>query len=222
MSEFSFQKNIFVTPTPAGAYFASSFPDSNPARNLLSGLMLEAQTQPLTQQRLQELLNSDDSDSNLELLGRAQNLKWLEGEPEARSGPSGDMDQEVPELLAQLSDTGSALLADADGFYLARSGIAHETAEELSALSADVASLHTRHKGLLANNLGMGSSAWALVDAAGNSRVGIWPIWVAEHRFALVLMGEPRLNQPAYRDLVWALWRRYGVQQQVESEACVS
>ena len=102
------------------------------------------------------------------------------------------------------------MLADRQGFYLGTAGFTHETAEELSALSADLASLHQRHSGLLANNLGIGSGAWGVIDAAGNSQVGFWPLYVGEQRFALVLAGVPRMNQQALVNLIWILNQRYG------------
>lgn len=207
MYEFRLLDNVYVAATPAGAYHATSYPDAEPARKLLTRLLQSDQTQPLAPDQLRELL--DDEEQALELVYRAQSVGWIEGEAAPRTGPDFDMETDIPPLLGQLSGSGKALLADADGFYLARSGINHETAEELSALSADVATLQNRHRGLLDNNLRTGSSAWSVVDAAGHTRVGIWPLWVGEHRFALSVIGQPRLNQPAYRDLVWALFRRY-------------
>jgi len=60
--------------------------------------------------------------------------------------------------------------------------------------------------------MGLETSAWALVDAAGNSRVGFWPLYVGKQRFVLVLGGVPRLNQPALTELIWALSKRYAVE----------
>jgi hypothetical protein len=43
------------------------------------------------------------------------------------------------------------LLADDQGFYLACNGYAHEVAEEISALSAEISMVHARRTGLLIN-----------------------------------------------------------------------
>ena len=212
MSEIHLQEGVHVSVTPAGAYFAVSSPDLDPARILLTGLLIDPESRLMSPQWLAELL--DGQVDGKELLARLQTLGWIQGEAQPRGCPTPDMEQEIPELLGQLSGSGKALLADADGFYLARCGVAHETAEELSALSADLASLQGRHKGLLSGNLRIGSAAWSLVDAAGHSQLGVWPLWVAGHRFALTLLGQPRLNTIAYRDLVWSLWQRYGTKEQ--------
>ena len=49
-----------------------------------------------------------------------------------------------------------------------------------------------------------------IVDMAGNSRVGFWPLFVGDHRFVLALGGLPALNHPALVELVWSLTVRYG------------
>ena len=57
---------------------------------------------------------------------------------------------------------------------------------------------------------GTATGAWALVDMAGNSRVGFWPLFIGDHRFVLALGGLPALNHPALVELVWSLTFRYG------------
>ncbi|MCB1013508.1 MAG: hypothetical protein KDB10_00110, partial [Acidimicrobiales bacterium] len=54
------------------------------------------------------------------------------------------------------------------------------------------------------------TSAWALVDGAGNSQVGFWPLHIGEERFVLSVVGIPRLHQQAFTDLIWVLMLRYG------------
>ena len=76
--------------------------------------------------------------------------------------------------------------------------------------SADLASLHERHRRSLKHSLGLSGSAWAMPDAAGHSQLAFWPLHVGEHRFALVTAGVPHLNQPELVDLVWLLHQRYG------------
>ena len=177
-------------------------------RNLLRALLREETSPSLSQQALENWsgLTGDDA---LELLFRAQNLGWVEGFETARSSQPGALEEILPDLLPPLSGSGKALLADSHGFYITAAGFTHEASIELSALSADIASLDTRHQALTHNNLGLTSSAWSLVDAAGNSQLGFWPLFIDVHRFVLVLQGVPQLNQPAFTTLVWALSNRY-------------
>ncbi|HHO59219.1 MAG TPA: hypothetical protein ENJ64_03175 [Thiotrichales bacterium] len=136
-------------------------------------------------------------------------LKWLQSFEEPAHAPDGTIEERLPELLQQLSSDGRALLADDQGFYLACAGFTHEAAEELSALSGDLASLSARHEGILHGNLKMNSSAFAVVDAGGYSQLGFWPLFIGETAFVLVVSGVPRFDQAAFVDLVWYLHKRY-------------
>jgi hypothetical protein len=70
------------------------------------------------------------------------------------------------------SDSGKTLLADDHGFHIAGSGFTHEATIKLSTLSADFASLESRHQALTRNNLHLTTGARAMVDATGNSQLG--------------------------------------------------
>ena len=59
----------------------------------------------------------------------------------------------------------------------------------------------------------MNSSAWAVVDASGSSKLGFWPIYIGKLRFVLVIQGMPRLNQPDFVKLIWILNLRYSPRQ---------
>ena len=102
------------------------------------------------------------------------------------------------------------MLADWNGLSLSRCGINEETADMLSALSADLIAVQNRHAERLEAHFGLGSQGWAAVDAYGSSRIGAWPLFVGEQRFMLILMGEPRLNQAEFITLIWVLINRYG------------
>jgi hypothetical protein len=210
MSHFQLIENLYIAPTPGGAYYGISGPEENPSRHLLLQLLRGDASPELSIEALQKWTGQTDSDQALELLFHAQKIGWVEGYKERLEAPKGSLEEVLPELLPVLSASSKALLADGQGFYVSSQGFPHETAEELSALSADLASLHDRHRRLLTNNLRMGTSAWALVDAAGNSHIGFWPLYIAEQRFVLVIGGMPRLNQPALKTLIWALVKRYG------------
>ena len=210
MNKYHLADNLYLAVTPAGAYYAVSESSVDPSRQLLRSLLSLQASPPLSLEGLREWFGSENDETSLELLHHAQNLGWVEGMETPVSAPAGALENIIPDLLPALSGSHKALLADSQGFYVSSQGFAHEAAEELSALSADIASLHERHHRLLKNNLGLASNAWALIDAAGNSQVGFWPLFVGDQRFVLVIGGLPQFNQPALTTLIWALSTRYG------------
>ncbi len=209
MSELVLTEGLFLHATPGGAYSAVSAAEENASRTLLRNLLGQQLTPPLTLETLTELSGSESEGEALELLKHLQSLSWVEGLESSRAVLDSPLEEVLPELLGSLSSSGKALLGDEQGFYLASSGFPHEVAEELSALSAELASLHARRSGLLVNNLGLGSSAWSVVDAAGHSKIGFWPLHIGKQRFVLVMEGIPYLNRPEFVELIWLLSRRY-------------
>lgn len=210
MLEYLNQQKLFLYPTPAGAYYMTSSPAADPARKLLRSLFHFSSTPSLNIDRIFEWTGIEDEEKIAELLKHMQTLGWLQGCDEAQTSPNGDFEDIIPTLLAPLSNRGNVLLADNLGFHIAYSGFNYETVEHLSALSADLSSLHERHSGLLEKNMGINSSAWAIVDASGNSQVGFWPIFIGKQRFVLAIAGLPYLNQPILTTLIWVLSLRYG------------
>lgn len=144
-------------------------------------------------------------------LGRMQSLGWLEGLAAPRTVPEGPLDAILRELLPHLTRDGKVLLADGHGFQVGNHGFSQEAAEEVSALSADIAALHQRRRGALRRGLQFDGSAWGLIDAAGQSRLGFWPLHAGKERFVLVVAGMPTFNRPQLVDLVWVLHQRYAV-----------
>lgn len=201
---------LYLMPTPAGAYYCAAGQDENPAQKFIKQLLTDDASPRLNSENLSQLMNLDSEDDNMAMLLHLQKLGWIQGLEQPMQAPSERLETILPDLLSELSATGKALLADEQGFYLASSGFPHETAEELSGLSANISTLHERYQGVLKNNLGEGSSAWGLIDAAGNAHIGFWPLYIGRHRFALVLSGVAQLNRPALTKLVWALNMRYG------------
>lgn len=209
MSRYKLNENLFLYPTPAGAYHAVSAVDNDKPRRLLRHLLQQNKTPPLEIEQLCRLIDSDDEEKALELLHHCQKLGWVQGLEHAIEAPLDALEDILPELLDAITENGKVLLADDQGFYLASSGFAHEVAEELSALSADLATVHKRRSGLLINNMGIASHAWAIVDAFGHSQIGFWPLFIGSHHFVIAVAGIPHFNQAEFVSLVWALSIRY-------------
>lgn len=207
MTKPQLREDWFLLPTPAGAYYAVAEAAETPPRKWLCNLLRCPQTPRLTRENLEHL--GVAFDQSLALLRRMQSLRWVQGLEAPLAVSEQPLEDILPTLLSRLVEEGRVLLADQQGFYLAASGFPHETAEELAALSADLMTLQDRHAGLLLNNLNLGTQAWGVVDAAGNSRLGIWPLHVGKHRFALVMTGIPHFNHPDFVHLVWILMTRY-------------
>ena len=209
MSIYTLIDGLFLYPTPVGAYYAVSSNEEDKSRKFLKRLLQQSKTQTLTIEALMDLMNEENEEKALELLNHCQNLGWVQGVKDIMESPEGALEDILPPLLANISETGKVLLADDQGFYLACHGFPHEVAEELSALSAEIATVHERRSGLLMNNMGLGSQAWAIVDAFGNSQTGFWPVFIGKTRFVIAISGIPSFNQPDFVKLIWALSIRY-------------
>jgi len=209
MSNYTLTEGLYLYPTPAGAYYAVSSEETDRPREFLRKLLRQKETQALTIENLQLLMDSNNEQKCLELLHHCQRLRWVEGLSSVLERPEGALEDILPGYLSKLSESGKVLIAERQGFYLATHGFPHEVAEELSALSAEIATVHDRRAGLLVNNMGISSHTWAIVDVFGNSEVGFWPLFIANNRFVIAISGIPHFNQPEFVSLVWALSIRY-------------
>jgi hypothetical protein len=210
--------NLYMEITPAGAYYATGTNNQEPARVLLLNILSE-QSLPVLESTRVTLWSGLQQKESIELVDRLQKLGWLRCRETSLSAPNGPLEDVLPSILEQVSIGGKALLADDQGFHLSSSGIAHETAEPLSAVSASLGSLYDRYQRLLINNMGLRDQAWTISNAAGNSQLGFWPLYIGSQRFFLVVQGRPTFNQPAFRDLVWVLAIRYSNQHDVEDDS---
>ncbi|MDD5271374.1 MAG: hypothetical protein PHU14_01520 [Methylovulum sp.] len=192
--EYSLTEGLYLYPTPAGAYYAVASMETDKPRQFLRKLLQQPQTPALTLENLQRLMNHDDSEKCLALLHHCQKLRWVQGLEEPLEYPTGALENILSGLLSKLSENGKVLLAEKQGFYLATHGFPHEVAEELSALSAEIATVHDRRAGLLINNMGIMSHAWSIVDVFGNSEVGFWPLFISNNRFVVAVYGIPHLS----------------------------
>ena len=209
MSSFKLNENLYINVTPRGAYYAVQDNAEDVTRTILTRLLSQENTPKLSEDVVSELCDLDTKDT-FSLLQRMQSLGLISGQENSESAPTETLENSLTELLGALSDSKKVLLAEHSGLYMGASGFPHEAAEELSAISANLSEVYQRHKGLLHGNLGFNQHAWALVDAAGNSEVGFWPLYVGYNQFSLVIHGLPQLNRPAFKHLVWSLVKRYG------------
>lgn len=199
-----------VRPTPAGAFRAVARPVPDPVGRLLLETMRSDVTPQLTPEAVCRWAGTSDEQAALNVLRAAQDDALIEAIDAPLRLADGRLEELVPPYLATLSDEGRALLADPDGLPVWSAGFEAPFAVQLAAMSADLAALHERHQATIGDLLGAASSAWALVDGVGASRVGCWPIHVGATRFVLVAQGLPRMHHPNFTTLVWLLVHRYG------------
>ncbi len=209
MNKFELNKGLYINVTPRGAYYAIQDNSSDATRSLLIKLLQEDQTPELTIEAAEEFTGLTGEDA-FNMLDRIQSLGLISGQKELETAPEDNMEDILPELLSSLSDSEKVLLAEHSGLYLGASGFPHEAAEELAAISANLSEVYQRHKTLLQGNLRFNQHAWGLIDAAGNSEVGFWPLYIGLNQFTLVIHGMPQLNKPGFKHLIWSLMKRYG------------
>ncbi len=209
MDHYSLTGEFYLHPTPAGAYHAVSRPTSDAARHLIRRLLRARETPRLTPELIANWLGLDEQQA-LQFVYRLQSSGLLQGLPVQVEVPPDRVEALLPPLLAQMSDSGQAVLSDKRGLYIGKAGFAHETAEELAALAADLAGVHERHSRLLHGNMGLRSDGWGMVGASGYSEIGFWPLHFGDDYFILVAGGTPRFNQEAFTTLLWILGVRYG------------
>ncbi|WP_308387782.1 roadblock/LC7 domain-containing protein [Acidithiobacillus sp. AMEEHan] len=203
------ERPLYAELTPAGAFYVSSGPELEGNRSILFHILREGSRNPFNPEAACRWTRLDSLDDALRSIFRLQRLGLIRGNPEPRHPPEQRLEDVLPGLLAQLSDGQRALLADENGFYLSTSGFLHESAEELAGLSADLLSLQGRHGRLLRNNLRIHSETWALVDPAGQSELGFWPLFIGPQRFMLIIGGTPLLQSQPFVTLVQILDQRY-------------
>lgn len=210
MAEYELAGAFYLLPTTGGAFHAVSRPDDSPLRRLILALLRHRSSPQADIDSLCRWLEIPDAQAALEFLHQAQTLAWIEGFDQARDLPGLGVGQELHQLLPHLSSIGKGLIVDWNGLSLASCGVNNEMADALSALSADLIGVQERHAGRLAAHFGLSTHGWAAVDAYGASRIGAWPLYIGDERLMLVLLGEPRLNQPEFLALMWVLINRYG------------
>lgn len=191
----------FITVTPAGSYYAIENKTLTDSRLFLHQLLANSVTPRL----------SDYQDANLEIIKelRKAGLVTL-GAPE-KSLPQGNLSDLLPDLLPALSERARVVLAESrQGFYLDFTGVSPYEAEELAVMASSLRAVSDTRSTLLSRQLSITGSAFGIVDPAGNSEIGFWPLHIADNVFTLIILGIPRFNSVQFSTLVWALIQRYG------------
>ena len=194
--------------SPAGAYHCTTNDSDDPANKILSHVLGYRTCPPISADLIESWTGLDMHSAN-NIIARMESIHWLESIDAPRTVDDGKLEDILPAILQPLSADSKALLADGQGFYISAVGIPHETAEELSALSADLSLLSDRHQGLLQGNLNFNSSNWALVDAGGFGQISFWPLRIGQELFYLVIIGMPKLELAEFSQLIWILHTRY-------------
>lgn len=208
IADYSLDLPCYLLPTPAGAYYATqTINKDNICQYLL--FMLSQDVSPLFMQSHLSYLHHDE-DVAMQMLYRLQQLGYVQALEYPIQAEQGPLEEVLPHLLKRLSSTGKAILADEQGFYLAAYGFAHESAEQLSALSANLYEVYQRHSRLLQNNIGVKSAAFGLTDVAGSSAIGFWPLFFKQTRFSLIVADVPFLNNKEFFKIINYLAIRYG------------
>ncbi|WP_374243215.1 hypothetical protein [Zoogloea sp.] len=200
----------YLTVTPYGAWRAVARADDSVERRVLLAILREAASPALSAELARAWTGEASTERALAPLLKLQETACLEAWSTPRMAPVGTLESTLPSLLATLSDTGQAVLADRMGFCLAMSGYPGETGEALAALGADILSVAERQSDALSKLGDHLLDGWGNVDAAGISGLSFWPMHIGRTRLALTVSGRPRFNQNAFAELVWALYVRYG------------
>ncbi|MEN8260815.1 MAG: hypothetical protein ABFS02_09560, partial [Pseudomonadota bacterium] len=108
---YALVENLFLHPTPGGAYHAVSSPDSDPSRRLLRGLLQQYMTPPVTLEGIMKWSGLNDQEKALEMLYHAQDLGWVQGLERSRKCPDEPLEVVLPDVLKSVSNKGKALLS---------------------------------------------------------------------------------------------------------------
>lgn len=198
----------YVLPTPAGAFhLACQKREETPASTLFANILKADRLVPLTLTDMKNMMGLNDRDFATQIEA-IYSLGWLEEHEQALALPEGSLETVLPQLMASLSSVGQALLADEHGLCLFHAGLSEEDAEALAAMTADLSAIYDKYEAVYGRTM-LPTQAWSMVDAAGNSQLGVWPIHVGEQNFNLLIQGVPRLNHPNFVIITWLLYSRY-------------
>jgi len=196
---------IYLTVTPAGCYYAVENCEPTIARELLNTILREKTSPALSE------FAERDQDSIREI----HKTGFVIFEPQQSSLPEGNLTRLLPKVLPALSERKSVVLTESrQGLFIDYTGVSQDEAEELAVMAAGFRALAEKRNSLLAGKLSIGSRAFGILDPAGNSEIGFWPLHVSGNVFTLIVLGIPRFNTAHFSTLVWALMERYGAEEE--------
>jgi len=191
----------FVTVTAAGCYYAIESGDQTDARSLLQNILATAMS-PLL---------SDFEDSERDRIVQLSQSEFVSLSSPQQKLPAGNLSELLPTVLPALSERERVVLTESrQGLFLDYTGVTQAEAEELAVLAAGLRSTAEKRTALLTGQLAITSRAFGIVDPAGNSEIGFWPMHISNNVFTLIVLGIPRFNSQQFCTLVWALIERYG------------
>src|SRR5699024_541613 len=173
--------NKYIMLTPAGAYAVTSQGEGGAGYHLLLNILSEPTTPLLSVDALKRWSGLEAGEA-LNLLAKLQASSLVQTLEAPRACSTEPLERLLPKLIGELSDEEFSLLADPQGFYMAKNGFEQRVAEELAAISATLATIYQRHKELFRRHLDLPSSAWALADPSGGSALGFWPLEIGKYR----------------------------------------
>lgn len=199
----------YLLPSAAGVYHLVCHPGTTSAAKLFSDILVQKETRIISAEDAQRIMEIDNDEVFVSEMQNIFSLGWLEEHDAPLQLPDDSLEELLPQLLAALSSTGHTLLSDNHGFPLFSSGFSQQDAEALSAMSAEFSTIYEKYRFIIQNNADSPTQAWGMMDAAGNSSMGIWPINIGYQGFNLLIQGVPKLDHPNFVILVWLLYSRY-------------
>lgn len=210
MKKVPFDLEKYIFPSAAGAYHVVCQFDNTPGSRLFTHLFKYTKSPRLTLQEIQSIIGINNENELLNQLNLMYSLGWIDTFNEPLELPQTTaLEIILPQMLESLSSTGHTLLADDHGFCLASSMFSDEDSEALAAMSVKFLTIYNRHHTEIQNNLPFPTQAWGMLDAAGHSYLGVWPIFLEYRKFNLLIKGLPKLNHDDFVTLIWLLYNRY-------------
>lgn len=210
LADYQFTGSYYLLPTPKGAFEALTHPNRSQTQQFILRLLQDPSTPLSNADTVTILLDGCNRETAIEIIFEAQSEGWIQGFGEAQKLPNSPVDQILKKSLAKLSSSGQALLTDMNGCPIADTGFDTICSQQLAVLAAELAAIHNRHAGFLAQTLAIDHPGWGIIDPLGSSKIGSWVLNTGKHRFILLVNDMPNLNRQDFVTMAWLLVHRYG------------